>query len=252
MLMKARIERRTLPDTGRIVAISDVHGNLEYLRGLLNKLDLRGEDTLVFCGDIMEKGPQSLDTLHFLMDLNERRRCWFVLGNCDYWYDERDHSKPCRDWYVRDYLLTNANGNGPGLLQQMCDAAGVTVDEDFDIDAYYKALGAGYRDAFISLTAKRIAAEGIAKLEGLERDELKAALLTYRGIGPKVADCICLFGFGRRDAFPVDTWIEKLYHEDFKGTLTDRKKINAYFTSLFGQFSGYVQQYLFYAKRANL
>ena len=141
MLMKARIERRTLPDTGRIIAISDVHGNLEYLRGLLNKLDLRGEDTLVFCGDIMEKGPQSLDTLHFLMDLNERRRCWFVLGNCDYWYDEHDHSKPCRDWYVRDYLLTNANGNGPGLLQQMCDAAGVTVDEDFDIDAYYKALG---------------------------------------------------------------------------------------------------------------
>ena len=141
MLMKARIERRTLPDTGRIIAISDVHGNLEYLRGLLNKLDLRGEDTLVFCGDIMEKGPQSLDTLHFLMDLNERRRCWFVLGNCDYWYDERDHSKPCRDWYVRDYLLTNANGNGPGLLQQMCDAAGVTVDENFDIDAYYKALG---------------------------------------------------------------------------------------------------------------
>lgn len=141
MLMKARIERRTLPDTGRIIAISDVHGNLEYLRGLLNKLDLRGEDTLVFCGDIMEKGPQSLDTLHFLMDLNERRRCWFVLGNCDYWYDEHDHSKPCLDWYVRDYLLTNANGNGPGLLQQMCDAAGVTVDENFDIDAYYKALG---------------------------------------------------------------------------------------------------------------
>ena len=141
MLMQARIERRALPDTGRVIAISDVHGNLEYLQGLLKKLDLRDEDTLVFCGDIMEKGPQSLDTLHFLMDLNERRRCWFVLGNCDYWYDEHDHSKPCRDWYVRDYLLTNANGNGPGLLQQMCDAAGVTVDENFDIDTYYKALG---------------------------------------------------------------------------------------------------------------
>ena len=80
MLMQARIERRTLPDTGRVIAISDVHGNLEYLQGLLKKLDLRDEDTLVFCGDIMEKGPQSLDTLHFLMDLNERRRCWFVLG----------------------------------------------------------------------------------------------------------------------------------------------------------------------------
>ena len=117
---------------------------------------------------------------------------------------------------------------------------------------YYRSLGAGYRDVFISDTARRIAAEGIERLYGLPGDELRRQLLTYKGVGPKVADCICLFGFGRRDAFPVDTWIEKLYREDFGGTLTDRNKINAYFTSLFGQFSGYMQQYLFYAKRSNL
>lgn len=166
-------------------------------------------------------------------------------------------------------FIISQNNNIPrikGIISRICEGLGQKIDSPFgEFHAfpssaalasrgpeYYKALGAGYRDAFISLTAKRIAAEGIAKLEGLERDELKAALLTYRGIGPKVADCICLFGFGRRDAFPVDTWIEKLYREDFGGTLTDRKKINAYFTSLFGEFSGYVQQYLFYAKRSNL
>ena len=117
---------------------------------------------------------------------------------------------------------------------------------------YYRSLGAGYRDVFISDTARRIAAEGIERLNDLPGDELRRQLLTYKGVGPKVADCICLFGFGRRDAFPVDTWIEKLYREDFGGTLTDRNKINAYLTSLFGQFSGYMQQYLFYAKRSNL
>lgn len=118
--------------------------------------------------------------------------------------------------------------------------------------AFYKSLGAGYRDAFISETAKRISREGIEHLRGLDAPSLKKQLLTYRGIGPKVADCVCLFGFQKGASFPVDTWIEKIYREDFGGTLKDRNKINAYFTEIFGEYSGLVQQYLFYCKRENL
>ena len=118
--------------------------------------------------------------------------------------------------------------------------------------AFYKGLGLGYRDQFIVQTAKRIAAEGIDGLNGLEAPALKKQLLTYHGIGPKVADCVCLFGYHKAASFPVDTWVEKIYREDFGGTLTNREKINAYFTSLFGEYSGYVQQYLFYGKRENL
>ena len=166
-------------------------------------------------------------------------------------------------------FIISQNNNSPrikGIISRICAGLGQKTDSPFgDFYAfptsaalaskepeYYKALGAGYRDVFLSDTAKRIAAEGVSHLEDMNYDELRKTLLTYKGIGPKVADCICLFGFGKRDAFPVDTWIEKLYHEDFGGTLTDRSKINAYFTSLFGAYSGYVQQYLFYAKRANL
>lgn len=71
-------------------------------------------------------------------------------------------------------------------------------------------------------------------------------------MGPKVSDCISLFGFGRRACFPVDTWIEKLYREDFGGTLKNRDRINRYFCELFGEDAGYMQQYLFYAKREGL
>lgn len=148
MLMPAKIERRELPERGRIICISDIHANLDYLEHLLAKLGLDEEDTLVFCGDIVEKGPRSLDTLHYLMDLNERRRCWFVLGNCDYWYDEHDHSMPCRDWYVRNYLLSDSNGWGPGLLRQMCDAAGVDAGENFDLEDYYERVGAMFHREF--------------------------------------------------------------------------------------------------------
>ena len=173
-----------------------------------------------------------------------------------------------REEMIYSFIISQ-NNNIPrikGIISRICEGLGQKMPSPFgDFFAfpssaalagrepeYYKSLGAGYRDVFLHDTAVRLAAEGTEELEKLDYDGLRARLLTYKGIGPKVADCICLFGFGKRNAFPVDTWIEKLYHEDFGGTLTDRKKINAYFTSLFGEFSGYVQQYLFYAKRADL
>ena len=79
--------------------------------------------------------------------------------------------------------------------------------------------------------------------------ELKQKLLSIFGVGPKVADCVALFGFHRSDSFPVDTWIEKVYREDFKGKLKDRNKISEYFVEKFKENSGYYQQYLFYYKR---
>lgn len=116
----------------------------------------------------------------------------------------------------------------------------------------FKNAGAGYRDVYLDETSKKIAAEGISGLENLNAENLKKKLLTYKGIGPKVADCIALFGFGKTDSFPVDVWIEKVYKEDFGGTERDRNKIAQYFLELFGQYSGYIQQYLFYGKRLNL
>ncbi len=117
---------------------------------------------------------------------------------------------------------------------------------------FFKNAGCGYRDKFLDETAKRIQGEGIEYLEKLNTCELKRALMGYKGVGAKVADCIALFGFAKRDSFPVDTWIEKIYREDFGGTLTDRNKICDYFLGLFGENSGYMQQYLFYGKRLNL
>ena len=85
--------------------------------------------------------------------------------------------------------------------------------------------------------------------QGLTTAELRKRLMKIKGIGPKVADCVALFGYHRADSFPVDTWIEKLYREDFKGTLKDRKKITDFFLNEFGEYSGYIQQYIFYYKR---
>ncbi len=117
---------------------------------------------------------------------------------------------------------------------------------------FFREAGCGYRDTYLAETSARILTEGISALEALDGASLKKQLLTYKGIGGKVADCIALFGFGKRGSFPVDVWVEKVYREDFNGELTDRNKISSYFTSVFGEDSGYIQQYLFYGKRQNL
>ena len=114
---------------------------------------------------------------------------------------------------------------------------------------FYADCGAGYRAAYISETAKAVAKEGLGRLSSLRGAALRNGLMRYKGVGAKVADCVALFGFSDTGAFPVDTWIEKVYREDFGGKEKDREKIAAYFADRFGENGGYIQQYLFYYKR---
>ena len=142
--MKAVIHKLELPAAGRIIAISDVHGNLPYLRGLLDKLDLRGEDTLVFCGDMVEKGGQSLETLRYIMRLAKERRVLAVQGNCDCWQDEIYRATPRSDIYTKKYLLENSAGWGPGLLAQMSAEIGFEVREDTDMAEFRRRIGEAF------------------------------------------------------------------------------------------------------------
>ena len=77
-----------------------------------------------------------------------------------------------------------------------------------------KQIGAGYRAPYIIKSAKRIAdGYDLEKLRSLPTAEAQKELLTFPGVGPKVADCILLFSLGHADAFPVDVWIERAMTE---------------------------------------
>ena len=116
---------------------------------------------------------------------------------------------------------------------------------------FYRNVGLGYRAEYVKALADKIAnGYNVNSLSQLPTEQLKKELISLYGVGPKVADCVLLFGFHRSDSFPVDTWLEKVYRENFKGTLKDRKKITKFFTDKFKENSGYFQQYLFYYKRS--
>ncbi len=173
-----------------------------------------------------------------------------------------------REEMIYSFIISQ-NNNIPrikGIIERICKGLGDKSEfggrEYFSFPSsvrlagadvsFFREAGAGYRDKYLSETSKRIAAEGISRLEKLTTAQLKKELLGYKGIGGKVADCIALFGFGKTDSFPVDTWMEKVYREDFGGQLKVRDKITEYFVNTFGADSGYIQQYLFYGKRLNL
>ena len=115
-------------------------------------------------------------------------------------------------------------------------------------------LGAGYRAKYICKTAKLLLNEDVNLWQCLSTNALKQKLLSLCGVGPKVADCILLFAFHRGDSFPVDTWIEKMYNQNFnqQNLTISRHKMSENLVKTFGANSGYAQQYLFYYQRSFL
>lgn len=111
----------------------------------------------------------------------------------------------------------------------------------------------GFRDERI-VTASKMLLEpsfNINLLKNMETDILREKLIELPGVGPKVADCILLFGFGRAEVFPVDVWIKRVMEELFIGEEVPKSKIKLYANKYFGNLAGYAQQYLFYYGREN-
>ena len=66
-------------------------------------------------------------------------------------------------------------------------------------------------------------------------------LCKIKGIGPKVANCICLYGLNYLDAFPIDVWIGRIIKQEY----TDKGKE----LILPEKYAGILQQCMFYYER---
>ena len=115
----------------------------------------------------------------------------------------------------------------------------------------YKNAGLGYRAEQMYETVQKLEIKDFNRLIKMPKDEQYKFLLSLKGIGEKVANCIMLFGLGVKDVFPVDTWINKVYNNITNTKTTDRKKITKELTNKYKELSGYAQQYFFYYYRDN-
>ena len=81
-------------------------------------------------------------------------------------------------------------------------------------------------------------------------EEAKAKLMTIKGVGPKVADCVLLFAYSRIELFPTDVWVKRVMEGIyFEGKETKLEEIQKFAGDYFGDLAGYAQQYLFFYGR---
>ncbi|MBQ5426130.1 MAG: hypothetical protein IIU31_03060 [Pseudobutyrivibrio sp.] len=107
----------------------------------------------------------------------------------------------------------------------------------------------GYRADYIIGISKQVV-EGsldIKKISEMEYDDAMNNLLKIKGIGPKVANCIMLYGFHFMESYPIDTWMKKIISEDYSSY--SKNDYLDYINSSYPGFQGYVQQLQFYHKR---
>lgn len=141
----APVKRVMLPGGRRILCVSDIHGNLPWLRGLLEKVRYTSEDVLVLVGDLFEKGGHSLALLRFLMALGEEGPVYPVRGNCDGWDIAVDNETDGEmDEGTRHYLSLGPPWRTEALLAQMCREAGVEISPDMDM----RSMKARLRETF--------------------------------------------------------------------------------------------------------
>ena len=79
----AQVIRPPIEPGRRIIAVSDIHGNLPFLKGVLEKVRFTPDDVLVIVGDLLEKGEESLATLRYVLGLQKAHTVYALCGNCD-------------------------------------------------------------------------------------------------------------------------------------------------------------------------
>ena len=152
-------------------------------------------------------------------------------------------------WETLITFILSQNSNIPrikGMVSRLCEGFGELLPNggytfpqaEALIDADLSDIKSGYRVDYIKDAARRVS-EGRLDLEKLKlasSEELRVALLEVHGVGPKVADCVMLFGFGRVECFPLDVWMKRVmadyYPNGFPENLLDT--------------AGIAQQFLFH------
>lgn len=69
----------------KTIVFGDIHGGLKGLIQLVEKINPKQEDKLIFLGDYVDGWSESAQVIDFLINLNQKFTCDFVLGNHDVW-----------------------------------------------------------------------------------------------------------------------------------------------------------------------
>lgn len=137
-------------------------------------------------------------------------------------------------WETLCSFIISANNNIArirGIVERLCGLFGEQTQDShaFPTPQRLAALTVddlapvrcGYRAAYL-LDAARLVAEGALNLSEpytLPLEEARGLLRTVKGVGPKVAECVLLYGYSRAECVPVDVWIGRALSVLYPGGL---------------------------------
>lgn len=165
----------------------------------------------------------------------------------------------CLATYV---LATNVNVKRIAkMVESVCDTFGTSLGERcafptpkqiLDKQEEIPICKLGYRESrFIELADKVENGDiNIENIRDLDYNDCVNELVRINGVGPKVADCVALFGFGHLEAFPVDARISKCLNEIY-GISGSYKVMSEFGRNRFGRYAGYAQEFLYHSNIIN-
>lgn len=138
------------------------------------------------------------------------------------------------------------------------------------VELQLREFGFGYRARYIFNTATKfvndkdfpeITLSNLHSMREASYEDTHEFLLQLDGVGPKVADCICLMALDKHDIVPVDTHVYQIAIRDFKFKgKRDLKTLNKQiyhdirqlFKWIFGDYAGWAQSVLFTSDLSDL
>lgn len=128
--IRITIERIEAAPQQRLLVVSDIHGHFNCLVRLLEKMKYDGDDILILVGDLIEKGPESLRVVQYVMELCRQNLVYVSMGNVEWSRLSLllDDSEETSESFVR-YLREAKKGWGSSLGQEMLADLGVDVEQ---------------------------------------------------------------------------------------------------------------------------
>lgn len=162
------------------------------------------------------------------------------------------HQEP---WEALCSFIISQNNNIPricGIIDRLCEGFGTKTDKDeFSFpdaeimsrltEADLSVLRAGFRNKYLIDAAQKVASGEISldAIYEMPIEDARTELMKIKGVGPKVAECTLLYGFGRLEAFPIDVWVKRIMAEMYSDGLPKCTE----------NYEGIAQQYLFHWRR---
>ncbi len=106
----------------------------------------------------------------------------------------------------------------------------------------------GFRAPYIRETAQTVFRDKryFENLRKLDYNRAKEKLISLKGVGDKIADCVLLFSLRKYEAFPVDVWIARAMNKFyFKNKKANLKEVAQFGRDYFGRYAGWAQEYLY-------